>query len=195
MLDNLITDRTAADFQRWKTLRDKGLEKMTEAELAEWFSGMKGAYNATDLNRVGAALNYVKDLLADAGYLGSNEFYMRTDWNLSDIPTASDFTAFIKAVETVRAAMTQYKTTPTTPLDTGGLDIDGANDIEKILIEELKESTLKDAVKKDIAAGKYQPGKRLPGFRELSEKYEVPVIPVDCLDLDASDINNILIDK
>ncbi len=27
---------------------------------------------------------------------------------------------------------------------------------------------------------------------ELSEKYEVPVIPVDCLDLDASDINNIL---
>jgi hypothetical protein len=135
MLENLITDRTAADYQRWRTLRDKGLQNMTEAELAEWFAGMKGSYNITDLNRVGEALNYVKGLLTDAGYLGGNEFYVRTDWTYADIPTASDFSVYLGAVETIRAAMTQYRTTPPTPTDTGGLDIQGANNIEKILID------------------------------------------------------------
>lgn len=135
MLVNLITDRTAADFQRWRTLRDKGIENMTEAELAEWLGGMKGAYNTSDLNRVGEALNYVKGLLTDAGYLGGNEFYVRTDWASTDIPTASDLSAYLGAVETVRAAMAQYETTPPTPADTGGLDIQGANNIEKILID------------------------------------------------------------
>lgn len=32
---------------------------MTAAEQAEWLTGMKGAYNAADLNRVGIALNYL----------------------------------------------------------------------------------------------------------------------------------------
>lgn len=135
MLENLITDRTAADFQRWLTLRDKGVQNMTAEELAEWESGMKGAYNASDLNRVGEALNYLRDRLTEAGYLGYVEFNVRTDWTEADIPTTAELTAYIKAVETVRVAMTQYQTTPNTPADTGSLDIQGANDIEKILID------------------------------------------------------------
>lgn len=135
MLENLITDRTAADFQRWLTLRDKGVQNMTASELAEWESGMKGAYNASDLNRVGSALNYLRDRLTKAGYLGYVVFNVRTDWTEADIPTVAEFTDYIKAVETVRAAMTQYQTTPATPADTGSLDIQGANDIEKILID------------------------------------------------------------
>jgi hypothetical protein len=131
----LITDRTAADFQRWRTLRDKGVQNMTADELEEWKSGMKGAYNASDLNRVGEALHYLRDRLTKAGYLGYVIFNVRTDWTDTDIPTTAELTAYIKAVETVRAAMTQYRTTPTTPADTGSLDIQGANDIEKILID------------------------------------------------------------
>ena len=135
MLENLITDRTVADFQRWRTLRDKGMQNMTAEELAEWKAGMKGAYNVSDLNRVCAALNYVRDRLIDAGYIGGNYFVLRTDWKQSDILTASDFSLLIFAVEMIRAAMTQYRTTPATPQDTGSLDIEGANNIEKIILD------------------------------------------------------------
>ena len=56
-LDNLIFDRTAADVQRVKTLTGKlSAGTATEEEKAEWLAGMKGAYNAADLNRVGAAV-------------------------------------------------------------------------------------------------------------------------------------------
>ena len=65
-----ITDRTQHDVLRWRQLRDKGLAKMTAAELSEWFSGtMKGAYNVSDLNRVGLALNVIRDRLATPGYV------------------------------------------------------------------------------------------------------------------------------
>ena len=134
MLD-LITDRTAADVQRWRVLQAKGYDNMTDAEKAEWDSGMKGAYNATDLNRVGNALNYVRDRLTDAGYMLGNEFTSKTDWNSSDVPTTADFTAYIKSVSVIRNALTQKRTTPATPADTGSLDFQGANDIEQILID------------------------------------------------------------
>lgn len=135
MLSNLITDRTATDFQRWRTLLEKGVANWTAEERAEWENGMKGAYNISDLNRVGAALNYLRGRLTAAGYLGYVDFNVRADWAEADIPTVAEFAGYIKAVETVRAAMTQYQTTPRTPADTGSLDIQGANDIEKILID------------------------------------------------------------
>ena len=135
MFDNLITDRTILDYARWRELRDKGHENMTEAERAEWRSDMKGAYNASDLNRVGGVLNYLRDRLTAAGYLGGNEFSMRVDWAAGEIPTAEQFTAYLGAVETVRAALSQKDTTPPTPADTGSLDYIGANNIESILID------------------------------------------------------------
>lgn len=135
MLENLITDRTQADFERWRTLRDKGYEAMTEEERAEFAGEMKGAYNASDLNRVGAALNYLLDRLTAAGYLLGIEFSAREDWEENEIPTAEQFTAYLKAVDTIRAALTRKPTTPQTPADVGGLDIQGANDIERILLD------------------------------------------------------------
>lgn len=67
IIDTLITDRTAADVARVHELAVKGYAGMTVAELAEWLAGMKGAYNAVDLNRVGTALNYLRDRLT-GGY-------------------------------------------------------------------------------------------------------------------------------
>lgn len=135
MFENLITDRTLHDFLHWKELRDKGYKNMTTAEREEWAGDMKGAYNASDVNRVGAVLNYLRDRLKTAGYLYGDEFTMRTDWTKTDIPTAEDFTAYINAVATVRDAMSQYRTTPPTPSDTGSLDFQGANDIEQIALD------------------------------------------------------------
>ena len=135
MLSNLITDRTLADYERWRELRDKGYENMTEEERAEWSEPMRGAYNYTDLNRVGGVLNYLKERLTAAGYLGGNEFNAVTNWSAGQIPTAAQFTAYISAVEAIRSAMSQYATTPRTPDDTGSLDFQGANDIESIMLD------------------------------------------------------------
>jgi hypothetical protein len=133
----LITDRTAADYQRWEYLRDKGFENMTEAERAEWLAdNMKGAYHKGDLNRVGEALNYLRDRLAEANYITyQTDFTAKTNWTITSIPTAADLTYYLKCVSNIREAMAQFESTPPAPTDTGALSIDEANNIEKILID------------------------------------------------------------
>lgn len=135
MLSTLITNRTQADYEHWLEMRDKALSGMLDIEREEFLTEMHGAYNARDLNRVGNALNYLRDRLTAAGYLGGNEFTAKTDWQIGQIPTAEQFSYYLKAVGTIRAAMSRKATTPKTPLDTGSLDIEGANNIEKILLD------------------------------------------------------------
>lgn len=137
IMQTLITDRTAADVARWQTLRDKGYSNMTAAERAEWDAGsMKGAYNPPhDMNRVGEALNYLRDRLAEAHYIDADSFTAKTDWTTADIPTAADLADYLGYVSAVREALAQFATTPQTPANTGGLDYQEANDIEKILLD------------------------------------------------------------
>lgn len=135
MLENLITDRSEADVERFIALRNKGFAAMTAEERAEWEAGMKGAYNATDLNRVGRALNYVRDRLHLAGYVGKTVFTAKENWTVNDVPTAVDLAYYLAAVRVVHDAMAYYKTTPQPPYPSGSLDYKEANDIEKILID------------------------------------------------------------
>ena len=133
----LITDRTAEDVSRWLTLRNKGYANMTAEEKAEWNTGqMKGAYNPPyDMNRVGFALNYLRDRLVEARYLKAGVFTAKEDWTAADIPTAADLTNYLKYVSVVREALPRYSTTPPTPVYSGGLNYQEANDIEKILVD------------------------------------------------------------
>ena len=133
----LITDRTAADYQRWEYLRNKGFLNMTDEERAEWLAGnMKGSYNKGDLNRVGEALNYLHERLNAAGYITyQTTFTAKTNWTVASIPTADDLTYYLKCVSNVRTALKLFETTPPAPTDTGALSIDEANNIEKILID------------------------------------------------------------
>lgn len=135
MRENMVTDRTLNDIQRWQYLRDKGYDAMTDAERAEWRAGLKGAYNITDLNRVNNALEYLRNRLVEAGYLVGIEFIPKTDWDGLDVPTTADLTAYLNAVKVVREAITQKVSTPPVPPDNGGLDYQGANNIEQILID------------------------------------------------------------
>lgn len=66
----LITDRTPADVSRVQELSSKIRSgTASESELAEFNSAaMKGAYNHTDLNRVTAAMESLKDRLENYGY-------------------------------------------------------------------------------------------------------------------------------
>ena len=132
----LITDRTILDHQHWAELRDKGFGNMTEEEQAEWSgASMKGSYGMNDLNRVGTALNYVRDRLTAAGYLAGNEFEARVDWVLGEIPETGTLTYYLGAVAIIREAFTRWRSTPDTPADVGSLSYQDANDIEQILID------------------------------------------------------------
>lgn len=135
--NTLITDRTAEDVSRWEYLRNKGFANMTEEERAEWLADdMKGAYHKGDLNRVGEALNFLRDKLTKAGYMSyQTTFTAKTNWTVASIPTAADLTHYLKCVSNIREAMTQFATTPTTPTNTGALNFEEANNIEQILID------------------------------------------------------------
>lgn len=130
IIDTLITDRTQADVERVKELAVKGFAAMTAAEQAEWLAGMKGAYNAADLNRVGTALNYLAGRLASI--CGRSTWTAKTDWAVTDIITASQAEAYRKQVQSIRDALTYPAGTPDAP-ELGRLTYTGANDIERIL--------------------------------------------------------------
>ena len=131
IIDNLVTDRTQADVERVKALAAKGFAAMTADEQAEWLAGMKGAYNAADLNRVGTALNYL------AGRLGaicgmSIAWSAKTDWAVTDIITASQAAEYRRQIQDIRDALTYPANAPDVP-EIALLTYAGANDIERIL--------------------------------------------------------------
>lgn len=108
----LITDRTAEDVAN-KTA--------------------KGFYNASDLNRVGAAVQYVAERFAAQGYAVTVS--PKTDWIASDIPTASELETYRQNIATLRALLAVMPTTPEVPDSMAGLTYTEANSIEQILLD------------------------------------------------------------
>lgn len=129
---NLITDRTQADIDYAVRLSQKGWSGMTAEEKADWESGLKGAYNASDLNRVGNAVVYVAGRLSKAGYLVPVS--PKIDWTASDIPKESDMRTYLSDVDILRNALTVLPGTPEVPEDMERLTYKEANDIERILL-------------------------------------------------------------
>ena len=153
VIDTLVYDRTQADVSRALDLARRGWAKLTDAEKAEWLAGLRGAYNAADLNRVGEATTYLaallvqlpKDMLA---YLASIDvapdafwavsyapadyaFTGKEDWEPVDIPTAEQLAEYLAKVALLRAAF-EYDTDPL-PESMERLTFSGANAIEKAL--------------------------------------------------------------
>ena len=131
---NLITDRTSADVERWKTLRDKGWNRMSAAEQAEWLGEMKGRYDHRDLNRVEQAVSLVSDMIREMGYVHPR-LTVKTDWTREDIPNREDWTRYFSNVATLREAITVLHTTPGVPSMNDRLNHDRANALEQILVD------------------------------------------------------------
>lgn len=131
ILDTLITNRTAADVARVKALSQKGFAAMTATEKAEYLSGLKGAYNASDLNRVGEAVEYVADRLNTLGGFDLHPV-AKQDWTDEDIPTAEQLAVYLEDIAIIREA---YETlAPDTPESAERLSYTDANNIETILL-------------------------------------------------------------
>lgn len=90
-------------------------------------------YNASDLNRVGAAVQYVAERFAAQGYTVT--VHPKTDWTEKDIPTASELETYRQNIATLRALLAVIKSTPETPETMRFLDYIKANDIEQILLD------------------------------------------------------------
>lgn len=147
MISNLITDRTQADVSHLRAQREKilneGWAALSEAEQMEYLAGLKGGYNATDLNRVTHAMEYLVERLRSYGYFVRYERVKVPHiednlddytWYHSDIPQERELTAYLRNVRWLRDSMVLYPNTPEVPADMEGFTFAEANDIEQILV-------------------------------------------------------------
>ena len=131
IIDELITDRTQADVDYVETLKAKWLNgTITVAEKAEWLACLKGAYNYTDLNRVGEAVEYLANLLNSSGRHLS--VTAKTNWTVYDIPNQAQMNAFLADLTLLKSALGNIDIA--VPSSMNNLDFETANRIEQLLV-------------------------------------------------------------
>lgn len=128
----LITDRTSKDIERAKTLAAKRWSEMSEDEKTEWKSSLNGAYNASDINRVNTAVNYLAERLVSTGY--DVNVSAKTDYKIEDVPSTKDLTTYLENIAALRV-VTMQPTTPDLPETMRWFTYDEANAIEKFLVD------------------------------------------------------------
>ena len=70
-------------------------------------------YNASDLNRVGEAIQYIADKIYALGY----EIHVspKTNWVEADIPLPNQMAHYLEDLRTIRAVLSQPQRTPPVP--------------------------------------------------------------------------------
>lgn len=160
-ISSLVFDRTEADVERVKTLRDKALntgwESLTSQERREWLHGMKGAYNYTDMNRVAKAAKYIAQLFKDLpGILLTRQkekgidtaplftvpydpasvyVNMKNNWTVNDIPSQSQMNNYLSGITNVitRIPILPAGETLVIPTQLQSMDVNTANNLERWL--------------------------------------------------------------
>lgn len=138
--ESLVTDRTQQHVSRILNLMQQiAGGTATQAEIDEFLANRgdgdadtwKGAYNYTDLNRVGAAVTRITERLASAGiYIAT---VGKSDWAEEDYNNVEALDYYLKDISLVRGAIAVTSDTPPVPDDLQGLYWWEANNIEKIL--------------------------------------------------------------
>ena len=152
----LVTDRTAEDVSRVKSLAQKWMGgTITADEKAEFLSfSMKGAYNFTDLNRVESAVRFVSEyidslqgeldsLRAEYG-VAEDAFWVlaiqalslstKENRTVSDLPTVNELERYLSNVDALTERIPVEKNLPASAAY--GLDYAGANEIERSVLAE-----------------------------------------------------------
>lgn len=128
----LITDRTSADVAHAKSFQGKKWDDLTAEQKAEYLLGLKGSYNYTDFNRVENAVKYLSELLNTYGY--SNVVETKTNWTQEDIQKVSDIQRYIDNIAELKNKY-YSNVEGTMPTTSTWLTADGANYLEKILVD------------------------------------------------------------
>lgn len=141
ILDTLVTDRTLEDVERAYYLENLWGQRPngdiywtgTQAEYNEWKNDPRGEYRLETLNRVESAVEFVADLLYEAG--SSVTVQTKTDWEEIDPPAFDKMSRYLSNLHKIRDALPLPMSIPEVPEDMDELTHDEANDIEKILFE------------------------------------------------------------
>lgn len=153
-----ITDRTQEDVDRVNELHAKAAAgTWIEEEQAEWVSGMKGALNAKDLNRIASGMLELAEIL---GVPTLN--FPKTDWAQNDYMTQNQAVYLMLSVRSIRSKCSGKSDTPTIPnsyyiLGGFSLTFTTINMIEQILsdIEELAKTYVTFAGEYSCGEGQY----------------------------------------
>lgn len=127
----MITDRTQADVDKVTALSVKPWADFTAEEKAFWLGVVRGAYNATDMNRVGTAVEYIAGVMVEYGY--APVVNAKKDWTQTDIPTQSQTETYLDNVSAIQALVPIAE--PAVPPDMEDFTFGEANDIETILVQ------------------------------------------------------------
>lgn len=159
IINELVFDRTQADVDRVFTLKNKiltkGLSSLSDEEKAEYMTGMKGAYNYEDMNRVGQAVAYIANRMTSlpdelAAYraekgVDDDPIYevpydpatvvvaAKTNWAMGDTPTQSLAKAYLNNLMVLRKQLTLSADAPLVPASLDNLTFSTANNIEYLL--------------------------------------------------------------
>lgn len=120
-----ITDRTQSDVDRVLELNRKLRDNtITDEELTEWKTSLKGSFNLSDMERLTTNLSILDELL------GTN----LTMPDIVNIPRENWFRLFLNNLEVVRNSYIVYEKTPavpTIPINT----YKKFNDIEQVMLD------------------------------------------------------------
>ena len=91
-----ITDRTTLDIDKLQEYDEIGYKNLTTEQKNEWLSGMKGALNSSDLNRIESNQQYIFTLL-------SNQYILtfKTNWLMTDFVEDSDENRILMNLKTL----------------------------------------------------------------------------------------------
>lgn len=121
-----INNRTQEDVDKVKMYDELGYENLDTYQQQEWISGMIGALNATDMNRIENNISYINELLSVRGETS------KTDWTMLDIFGEQDAKRIIVQIKSLitRFDLLNAPEVPDSPLNV----YTKINDIETLLL-------------------------------------------------------------
>ena len=134
IIDTLITDRTQADVDALRALYSKPTAAWTAEERVEFLRGEhKGAYNASDMNRVLDAMDELEAELTQCGVMVAQRPELDR-FAAGSLPGEREFIRYLEQVTAFRTVLPLPAETPDVPGGVRGLTVQQANDIEGILV-------------------------------------------------------------
>lgn len=118
------------DFGYWDGvyLPEMVVDRTKEDVLAQ---NEKGFYNASDLNRVEIAVEYIAKLLSEAGYPVTVE--TKTNWSKTDYPTENEMQRFLYNIQLLQNRF--FASLTAMPASMKWISHAEANNIERILLD------------------------------------------------------------
>ena len=121
-----VTDRNEQDIEHFRELVAKGWKGMTAAEQSEWLSGLKGALNRSDLERIESNIQLLSDVL---------ELNLATyAEGVPELPDETYYANLLRNVSAIREAYCIHVGTPRAP-DEPMNTYEKVNDVEAILLD------------------------------------------------------------